>query len=495
MRQFLILIVFFLGGLHISAQNSFTVLFKNALDEAAVHVIENSNHQIIAVGAESKGAGYFPDSFKGKIWQFSSPNDTLTKTFSFGDTACTFVYVNELSNHDYIVVGRMYLPPNYNTKALLILRMDASLNEMEHRTYSIGGYENLTPTHVEKFGKTYYICAKASRGYAEPFYFCILKLNENLNIEKYRVFPNELTSDFAVESLLLTRDSTQLLVFKNQGKDLAIYDTALNFLREKSFPSQVNQSTGDVEVLYTALVTAKWLTDSTFLIGNVNSRSFNRQRVWDEALGFSEMDTTLSIVPITYIGDIDTTQYPAYYKTFDFITTDSIFFTGVHNLIPAFWPNYPSWVMAGMLNRNLQQQFLYHYGGDASYRVHTMTSTSDGGFVVSATRYDYLTQYYEHDVIFLKFNSEGQIVSKQEREICPKSIFSVFPNPSSGQFNLSLALPKGDMYLINFQGQTIAHQTLHMGLNPINYQNLIFGLYLIKVVSCEQIEIKKILIK
>ncbi len=497
MRKILFFTFMAIVPLLVPAQSSYKILFQNPKPEGVGNLIETTdNHKILAVGSEST-APYLKNTYRGKFWQFTNPQDTLTKTIVFGDTACGFSHIFEFQPRVYTVFGRVLLPPTYRQGALLIAKFDKDLNELEHRICHVPGWNSFTPSYLKKFGNSFYCLGTVSESDTSELHPCIVKLHADFTMDRYQVYSYAQAGNFtAITSCLLSPDSTQLWVFKDMGKGFAVFDTALNFIYTKSFPSRVNQVTWDIEVLYTGLVTAKWITDSTFLVAASNERSFNHQAVWDQALGFSEMDTTLSIVPITYIGDIDTIQYPAYFGTFDFKTTDSIFFTGTHNVIIQFWPKRPSWIMAGLLNRNLEVQYLHYYGGDAYYSAISMLLTSDGGYLVAAQRYDYLTQDYEEDVIFLKFNRQGQIVSTPGREeVCPQSIFGVFPNPAAGEFTLTLLPPQAHMQLLNMQGQVVHSQPLSKGDNLICCPHLPAGVYVCNVVSAKQTDSKKISIK
>lgn len=444
-------------------------------------------------------------SHKGKIWQFSSLGDTLTKTFAYGDTACLFHQLFELPGQEYLVFGNTFLPPNYSRlkEPLLLLRLDSTLNELEHRMILIEGYDNLCISHVERYESLYYISGVVSENSLAPFHPCHFTLTAGGEIQKCSIATEIVLDkpDYTPNDCLIDPRSGRMFTFCDAYDAINVYDSAFSFLGKKTFPESFNPNTADIDVFYAGWTTARWLTDSTFLVASLHHRTQNQMSIWDDYLGFSELDTTYSLVPVTHIGnspgmgELDTVDYPAVRDSFDFRTTDSIFFTGTHNMISWFWPQEPSFIMAGMLNRELQPQYVRYYGGDAYYMARNMVCTSDGGFVIAATRYDYLTQNYENDVFFLKLNPEGQIVGTSKPDVCPESIFNLYPNPASEAFTLLLAPPKAEMQLFSLQGQTVHTQTLTRGENRITCQSLKPGTYLCKVITPQFTETKKIVIR
>ncbi len=500
MKKQLFIFILFWGSFLLPAQNTYSLRFIGNLEDRVSCLLETREKKFLAVGGEFDPQTHVRKTSKGKLWQFGSPTDTLSKTFVYGDTSCYFSHIFELPGSEYLVFGNVDLPPNYASKeqALLILRLDASLNEIEHRIITAEGYKYLIYPYVEKFGEMFYVFAKAANTTTGPSYPCMMKLTPQLTLKKCRVLPNPILRDqipFA-KDCLMTPDSGQLIVF-DEFACINFYDTAFNYLYSKTFPYSFNPVTYDLEVAYYCWPMTEWLTDSTFLMACTQQRTFNGNH-WDSSLGFSEMDTSFSLVPVTFIGtlsDPDTLQYPATWKAFDFRTPDSIFFSGTQNLISWPYPEEPSWIIAGQLNRDLDIRFLRYYGGDAYYRVEYTLLTSDGGFMIAASRYDYREPECIYDAFFLKLNAEGQIVGTSKPDVCPESIFNLYPNPASEAFTLLLAPPKAEMQLYSLQGQTVLTQTLTRGENRITCQSLKPGTYLCKVVSPQFTETKKIIIK
>ncbi len=500
MQKTVLFLILLLGVSALPAQTSYSLQFQNEQDEWVNDLIETGGQKMIAVGGSGNSSE--PYNTKGKIWQFSSPADTLTKTYFYGDTVFSFYRIFELPGPEYLVFGMAGLPPDYRYRndAFVLLRLDASLNELWHRIIRLEDYQYSHFCHFEQCGSSFYAFGSVSENGFDPVHPCNLRFNTTGEILNCYVSEENVPSAYHVDNCLADPDAGRLYVFTDLVSGIIVYDTALNLIGRKRFPDVYNPYTFRPEIRYEDFVTARWITDSTFVVTCRHYRELDNGLIKDNYQGFSELDTTFSLAPITYIGRIpqagepDTIDTPAFRKSFDFRTPDSLFFTGNHNI---FWTNTqrPSFITAGLLNRALELQYVCYYGGDAHYEVMGMVCTSDGGFVIAANRYDNQTPNNDADVLFLKLNPEGRIVSTPKPDLCPESIFSLYPNPASEAFTLLLAPPKAEMQLLTLQGQTVHSQTLTRGENRIACRPLPPGTYLCKVVTPQFTETKKIVIR
>jgi hypothetical protein len=109
--------------------------------------------------------------------------------------------------------------------------------------------------------------------------------------------------------------------------------------------------------------------------------------------------------------------------------------------------------------------------------------TSDGGSLISGNRYDYLTQYSERDVFFLKLTPEGLITGKRENQQCPYLPFAIYPNPGSDILHLDLVIHEAQFTLFNLNGLALKTLLIKEGENHINCSKLTQGCYLVKVTN------------
>jgi hypothetical protein len=227
---------------------------------------------------------------------------------------------------------------------------------------------------------------------------------------------------------------------------------------------------------YSHNITLKSYVDDKFIIGSVMRKMEN----WESntKIGFSVLDTSMQWQQVQYFGSDDTSYYTSYSRpTFDFHTTDSIFFTGTKNQISSFFPQKPSWIMAGALDSDFQPYYINYYGGDAYYHANSMLLTSDGGSIILADRYDKNTQGYEYDVFFLKLNNQGLITEVNQNEICPHRPFLISPNPFENSLQIEMFNETAALTLIDLSGREVQKEILTKGVNKINTSKLHIGIY------------------
>ncbi|MBK6347635.1 MAG: hypothetical protein IPF68_17210 [Bacteroidales bacterium] len=180
---------------------------------------------------------------------------------------------------------------------------------------------------------------------------------------------------------------------------------------------------------------AKWLSDSTFLLGFQNINSNNHE----QDIAFSEIDSTLLLRTVSVIGALDTIDYMPANVGIDFVNPDSIHYAGTKNIIPEFWPQESSWIRVGLLDRTLEPLYERFYGGDAYYKTLSIMRTRDGGTFIAALRYNYLEHNDYNDAFFLKVNNEGLVTNLAMSPICPLESFIIYPNPGTDYINLILS--------------------------------------------------------
>ncbi|MFZ4707148.1 MAG: T9SS type A sorting domain-containing protein [Bacteroidales bacterium] len=472
-----------------NAQDSYQVLFRNGLNDGVCSMIEDNSGNIIAVGGRNT-QDYYKETNRGTIWKINSATDTLSKTISFDDTASYFGYIEQKGNGNFLVIGILFLPPAYETNALIFLELDSNLEKVSQKSLAINGSTSIGVHLVKKFNNEYYVFGNLLENNIDHKR-CIIKLDSDLDTIRTQLYDDPSHGGGLFMDCILSPDSNQLWTFcyaftsaNATPDDLFVFDTSLNFIYSKPFPHYLNPVTYDIEVAYEHNMTVKWITDSTFLVGCNHLRTFNHQQDIEEDIGFSEMDSILGLVPVTYKGATDTNDYATYFRgTFDFKVTDSIVYSGTKNQISEFWPHNPSWIKAGMMSKSLHPYYDRYYGGDAYYRSMIIKSTSDGGSVIAATRYDYLTQNSECDVIFIKLNPEGLITGYKDNEICPYTIFNLNPNPANEYLNVLLIIHKAEMKIYDVSGSLIFQEQIIEGKNLIDCRHLKSGLYTCEITT------------
>ena len=484
-KSLLILILAAFLTIQGKSQSSFQVTFSSPLNEYFGSMIEDNNGNYLAVG-QQRNYNQFETS-KGVVWRISHNGDTMSKVFSFGDTASAFSQVL-LNNDCYCtIIGGLTLWPDFNTSYILILELDTNLNIVNQKViqpfpFKGAGFARMIRSNTAIYGLG---SAIDQNDIVNP---SIIKLNNEFDTVGIQTYPfhNE-TGVFSgqFDAAIFSPDSSQIWAFtelftpdNSSHSDLMIVDTSLNFISIKEFPFGSYPYFGD----FNNSVSAKRITDSTFLVGGCYWHQYYPSPSQFD-IGFAEFDSTMATVPMHTFGEVDTMDYGGYYKTFDFVNSDSIYYTGTKRLVAGFFPEQVSWIYAGMFNRDYQLYYERIYGGDAHYWVHSIMRTSDGGSLISGNRYDYLTQYSERDVFFLKLTPEGLITGKRENQQCPYLPFAIYPNPGSDILHLDLVIHEAQFTLFNLNGLALKTLLIKEGENHINCSKLTQGCYLVKVTN------------
>lgn len=283
-------------------------------------------------------------------------------------------------------------------------------------------------------------------------------------------------------------DSMHLYIFTYGLTDMidgvdALYitDTVLNVVEIKDMPYYFNNSTATLEVEYREKLSAKWITDSTFLIGcNHRIVDFDIPPIGQDYIGFSELDTTMSLVPITFIGSPDTNDVAGDFQCFDFMNNNRIFYTGTKGRISTFFPQDPSWIRTGMMDRNRNIIYERIYGGDAYYIPLIIKALTDNGSIIAAYRYDHLTQGPEYDVSFFKLNEQG-LITNIISKIDNNTNIKIYPNPVSETLNIELTTESAKLKLYSIYGTLLLKSDLSLGYNTLNISNLRSQVYILEV--------------
>ncbi|MFA6951267.1 MAG: hypothetical protein WCQ70_11345, partial [Lentimicrobiaceae bacterium] len=425
------------------AQSSYFMTFHSDKNEKPFDVIEDSNHDILAVGIRDIDDSQ-EDSYNGMIWKIAANGDTLSRVYSFGDTSIYFNYI-EQRGESYYIIGTSFIPPLFEDSKLEVLQLDSDLNVLSKRTIVDRNSYMMIDNKIRKLGDNYYLLGMEETDSCN--YDIVIKLSEDFSLNNfYRIWEKRCK----LMDCLLSPDSNQFWLFtagynEEFGPELSVFDTSMNFIQLKNFPYKLWPGTGDLETGYLRNLTVKWYTDTTFLVICNHEQTYNNGDILVQELGASVMDSSLSLVPVHYFSNPDTIDYAGFMTNQDFITTDEIFFCGNKNVIAMFYPPFPSWIIAGKLNNQLESEYVNYFGGDAYYRTHSIKATSDGGSIIIGKRYDHLTQNYEWDVTFLKLNSEGLITDTKYLPCHITDKAWIYPNPADSYLNIESTYSSGEV--------------------------------------------------
>lgn len=479
----IITLLFALNWISAFTQDSFFTFFSNPLNAYYLDMIEDEYGNYLAVG-QQRVLNQF-DTNMGTLWKITPQGDTLSKNFIHGaDTSTGFVKIFHTDSHYCTILGGITIYQEQDFGVTMVLHLDSSLNVVEKKYFSPQGTIGASTQVLVKLKESYYCLGKTvlTDGIAK---YSIMKLNNSFDITGFQTysFSNSGSIFGNFSSAIVSPDSSQIWAFgygltpdDQSACDMVVFDTLLNLVEIKPFPFGEYPNWSQFE----NSVTARWKSDSTFLAGG----SFWYQNYPDPYqidIGLCEFDSSMAYRPVTVFGAIDTTEDGGYFGTFDFINSDSIFFTGNKRTGAGLYPTTPSWIHVGLVNYNLQPYYQRYFGGDAYYWVHSILATSDGGALIAGNRYDHLTQGYERDAFFLKVNKEGLVTTSTREPYCPYFPFSVYPNPGSDYPFIYLASQKALLSVYNVSGQLMKTMHLIEGVNHADFSILPIGSYILSI--------------
>jgi hypothetical protein len=258
-------------------------------------------------------------------------------------------------------------------------------------------------------------------------------------------------------------------IHTNSPSQILTVDYSLNVNRIDSIPD-------DLE-LY---LDSKVLNSHEILI--TGKRTYQNSNPRTDKYGIVKLDTSLLLNKEYFLGPNDTITYPGVYTNLDFIEPDKIFCGGTINFsLEAIFPNVPSYIFIGRFDSSLNLIWQKYFGGDQYYIVRSITATSDGGCIVSASSYDYRRQNQEEDIYVIKIDSNGLISGQNNLPPVRSYDAIVYPTPGSDLIFVETQLRYSVFSLYDLTGRELYSQGLLPGRNSIPVQYLTSGLYIYKV--------------
>jgi Secretion system C-terminal sorting domain len=453
----------------LQAQHSFEILHSTPVNEVIVDLLEEDSGDFLAVGYE--GETWKPWEYKGLIIRISQQGDTVIKRYSIADTVFKFQRIVKNEDGGYFVFGAAAYPPEYKQK-LLILKLNTNLDITWCKWHELE-VKAIYLRHILPISNSggFHIVSEAYKKYTTTTFGMLLlcKINEDGDLLYSELFP-EFGSGQQIGDAIYSKDSSKLYVFGDGFNSVAngakiIFDTSYAF---QSLVVLSNYTRVDMNV--------RWFTDSTLLFAALCPNLVNPQQ---DDIGIAETDTSFLDMGIHKYGAIDTVSYPAVVQAVDFISKDSIYLAGTHNIIFDFFPSEISWISIWQLDHELNARSAYYYGGDAYYITYSVMSTSDGGCLVAATRYDYLTQQEdEFDIFILKLKREDLITTITVPTEMEEEVVFVYPNPGKDKLILKTGIENALFCLYDMQGRLIFKTRTKSGNTIINCARLLSGNYL-----------------
>lgn len=452
------------------SQSSFEITFSDPRTQNCWDITENTYGDFYGVGYI--GERGMDSTHRGIIYKISSTGDTMTRTFMHGDTILRFEQMINCEDH-LIIVGTAAFPPDYYDN-LMITKIDTGLNMHWVKQYAFNGYTGIGDIEVLQSEKGAYIfgtvtdCLWGIHGH-----LFLYRFNAEYDTTRTKVI-DYMGNGQGVSDIVFSPDSSEIwtLCYGIHSPDgsRVVMDTVFNIL-----------STQDLLESFSPNMNVHWHTDSTLLLaGNYRHIGSSPQ---DNDIGITKTDTSFSGLDFKYLGAPDTIDYPAWHKTFDFMHEDTIYYAGTHNVEIGFWPEQESWIVVGHLDRNLNTRAEMYWGGDAYYRTYDISCTSDGGCIISASKYDYLTQEDEYDVVILKLSREDFLSNVGNISFPSFRESAIFPNPGNDFINIE-PISEGLIFILyDSSGKLVAEKQLSGKQGKLCTKSLNPGIYFYQTCS------------
>lgn len=456
-----------LPGFSIS-QGSFSVnISKQESSGIAGHFELNKGRYILYYYTYSNSIQL--QDIKGYLFMINDFGDTSSVALNSGDTVHYILKMTKTSDNEFFAFGNQIEPP-YTDVRMLVLKLDSNLNIIWRKSFHLDGYGRFCSVDVlKKSDELFYLTGSIylqNKGYNRPYLIKANALGDTIST-KYL----EGTSIVGFYNSVFSPDSSQIWMF---GAGYGTIGTTCLLATDTNFNIKCVKSLGGNNYGPASLPVMGKLfnNDSVLIIGNY---LMELQHPDDTDIGIRKADTTLQPSPIHYFGAVDTVDYPADALGLDFINNDSIFYAGTHNIIPFYYSSGESWIMTGMLDRNLQPRYERYYGGDAYYRTSLITATMDGGSLISA--YKFYPASEHTDLWILKLNPDGLVTCSDQIEKGRMKQVLVYPNPGSDYLFIRTGLKNAVFRLNDINGKQLLSKKIDQGNNTIGCASFPRGVY------------------
>jgi hypothetical protein len=436
------------------AQGGFTVKFNSPENEGGGNFLENTNHEY--VGLLNK---YNPESgiYELYINKISNTGELLLQVnYSKPDSTSYYTYIIQTSTNpvEYLISGYGY---PYNNKGTNIydffIKVDSNFNIIWQKTYHLVSPElNVLLEYHQRLLK------KKDSGYvfgslydhAGDNRLVFFEMGENGDSIAYRIYEGDSAGLFLYD-LYYNYDSSAYLVDMRGGPyQIATFNFNFNQIKSTILPT------------YHKKMTSKLLPDGSIVSGGLyEAILLNPYRLVDQ-LCIIKHDTSLTLTDSSYFTnpDHEIGKREGYYNSIDYHYPNSIYVAGTYDYDIGVWVSHPSWIALAKFDSSLNLLTEKYIGGDAYYMLWDIVATHDGGVLLSTSRYDYQTQYQEHDLYVIKLDSLDMLVGNTEHRNKLVKSAMVYPNPARNYFYVKTAEKGVSFTMFDMKGKAVLKQPL-----------------------------------
>ncbi|NOX47532.1 MAG: T9SS type A sorting domain-containing protein [Chlorobi bacterium] len=215
----------------------------------------------------------------------------------------------------------------------------------------------------------------------------------------------------------------------------------------------------------------KQINDSSYFISGEYNNMAPPFTYENFDLSFIIMGDEMNTSNLQIFGSPDTNEE---FPRMDYISLDTLFIGGRKSVVPG---SSDTWVSIFKTNLEGDVFFQKNFGGYGRYSLTGLLATPDGGCIGTCSYWD----FYEYpnmdntDILFLKFNSDGDLITSVPENTPPIYIsdFLVYPNPGKDVLNISSGKDGLVIKLFDLNGKIILEQafdkntTINTGFLPV----------------------------
>ncbi len=301
----------------------------------------------------------------------------------------------------------------------------------------------------------------------------LFELSEEGDSVAYRMYSDDSTG--SVQDLTYNYDSTAYWLHTR----FAHYDP----LGPESQCIVVDFNLQQTKVLYyprwfSEHLSAKLLPDGNLVSGSKSSIPF-----YDPPNSYSmnflmayKLDTGFRVLDSCYITNPRSKNRTGF-CALDYYSPDNIYLVGEDSTSLSTFPNYYNHIAIARMDQNLNLISEKYFGGDAHYAGPSVVACSDGGMLLTCTRYDYLMQDEDRDIYIVKLDSSYFPVGNTEIEIGNLHNAILYPNPGNEVINIRTSLKETCFELYNLNGIVVLRESINNLITTLNTENLLPGMY------------------
>jgi hypothetical protein len=456
------------------SQEVFEIVIDSDIESGITGSCIDSNCNYILTGLQRQSTQPI-DILDAVIIKVDQWGDTLMKIIELGDTSCALQKCLYTSESEIISIGTFGIPES-NQKfhnGIWIVKFDLDLNIVWERFYNLAGnYWNPSFDISMTGDSVIYIAGYAAiDGMVYDQHIFMMKFNMNGDTLKTNYPYYDLFSKYTY-GILNRPDNNGVITF---GRN---FDNSMTAMQAIEIDSNLNYSIHPIEdplSTHTENATAKWFTDSTYLLScraiNDNSGTTNNKDI--EIL---LMNGQHQILEQHWAGRPDTNDYPAWRSSMDFVDKDNIWVSGSIQHSPTAQINTN--ILVYLLDSNLDIKGMKYYGGDMNYNACTTTATADGGCILGGTVYDWENSFEDDQDLWIKKIFPNDILTNAEDTPDPNDRdIIVYPTLFSNELQIKTFRKQLTFTIYDISGNQVLSTPIN-NTSTINTSNVKDGFFI-----------------